>query len=162
MAMAVMSWLIAIPLLGVCTGLRSMIPIALLCWYAWAGYLPVENTWAFWVAKPVSVGVFTLLALGELVGDKLASTPSRASVFPFTARVAFGGLVGALIATGLKGSVVEGVVLGVIGAVVGTLAGYHIRHHLVDQKGWPDLRAALLEDGITLVLSFFALAIVTG
>ncbi len=162
MAMAVMSWLIAIPVLGLCTGLRSMTPMALLCWYAWAGYLPVAGTWAFWAAKPVSVGVFTLLALGEYIGDKLPNTPSRASLFPFAARVGFGGLVGAIIATGLKGAVIEGVVLGVIGAVVGTLGGYHIRHHLVKEKGWPDLRAALLEDGVTLMLSFFALSIVTG
>ncbi len=162
MAMALMSWMIAIPILGLCTGLRTMTPIALICWYAWAGYLPVHSTWAFWIAKPVTVGIFTLLALGEYIGDKLPSTPSRVSAFPLIARVAFGGLAGALVATGLKGSAVEGILLGVLGAVVGAFGGYHIRRHLVQVSGWPDLRAALLEDAITLVLSFFALGIVTG
>ncbi len=69
MAIAVMSWLIAIPLLGMCTGLRTMTPIALVCWYAHLGYLPVGGTWAFWVATAIAVGVFTLFAAGEYVGE---------------------------------------------------------------------------------------------
>ena len=162
MAMAVMSWMIAIPVLGLCTGLRCMTPIALICWYAWAGYLPVTSTWAFWIAKPITVGIFTLLALGEYIGDKLPNTPSRISAFPLIARLGFGGLVGALVATGLKGSAVEGIVLGVLGALLGAFAGYRIRHHLTVIKGWRDLPVALAEDGLTLVLSFFALGVVTG
>src|ERR1039458_6047953 len=46
MAVAMMSLLIAIPLLGLTTGLRSMTPMALICWYAVLGYLPVDGTWA--------------------------------------------------------------------------------------------------------------------
>ena len=162
MAMTVLSWLLAIPVLGLCTGLRTMTPIALVCWYAWGGYLPVHDTWAFWAAKPITVGIFTLLALGEFIGDKLPSTPSRIALFPLLARLSFGGLVGAIVATGLKGSALEGIILGVIGAVIGAFGGFHLRRHLVQNAGWPDLRVALIEDGITLVLSFFALGIVTG
>src|SRR5947209_4434531 len=119
MAVTVMSWLFAIPLLGLCTGFRAMTPVALTCWYAWAGYLPVHDTWAGWIAHPVSVGVFTALALGEYIGDKLPKTPARIEIFPLIVRLGFGGLVGALVATGLSGSVVEGIVLGVIGATLG-------------------------------------------
>ena len=162
MAMAVMSWLLAIPVLGVCTGLRSMTPMALICWYARLGYLPVRGTWAFWVAHPVSVGVFTALAVGEYIGDKLPKTPSRTAPFPLIARLCFGGLVGALVATGLRGSVLEGIILGVIGAVIGTFGGYHIRHHLTSVSGWSDVRVALIEDGLALVLAFFALGVATG
>ena len=162
MAMAVMSWMLAIPVLGLCTGLRTMTPIALVCWYCHLGYLPVGGTWASWIASPITVGVFTLLAIGEYIGDKLPSTPSRISLFPLLARLAFGGLVGALVATGLKGSVEEGVFLGVAGAALGAYAGYHVRRHLVHSSGWPDMRVALIEDAVTLVLSFFALGIATG
>ncbi len=157
-----MSWMLAIPVLGLCTGLRTMTPIALICWYAHLGYLPLQGTWAFWAASPIAVGVFTLLAIGEYIGDKLSGTPSRISPFPLIARLSFGGLVGALIATGLKGSAVEGILLGLIGAALGAFGGYHIRHHLVKHNGWPDMRVALIEDGVTLLLSFFALGIATG
>ncbi len=162
MAMAVMSWLIAIPLLGMCTGLRTMTPIALVCWYAHLGYLPVGGTWAFWVASAIAVGVFTLFAAGEYVGDKLPKTPSRISAFPLVARLSFGGLVGAVIATALTGSVVEGILLGAIGAALGAFGGYHLRRIAVERTGWPDWRFAVIEDGIALLLSFIALGIVTG
>lgn len=162
MAMAVMSWIFAIPLLGFCTGLRTMTPIALICWYAYLTYLPVHGTWAFWAASPVAVGIFTLLAIGEYIGDKLPHTPSRISPFPLIARLGFGGLVGAIVATALLGSIIEGILLGIIAAALGAFGGYHVRHHLVHTSGWPDLRVALIEDGLTLLGSFFALGIVTG
>ena len=162
MTMAVMSWMFAIPVLGFCTGLRTMTPMALISWYALLGYLPVGGTWAFWVAKPVTVGLFTLLAIGEYVGDKLPRTPSRIAPFPLFSRIVFGGLVGAIIAASLQGSFLEGILLGVLGAVLGSFGGYHVRHHLVHKSGWPDLRVALFEDVIALALSFLALGITTG
>ncbi len=162
MAMAVMSWIIALPLLGICTGLRTMTPIALICWYAHLGYLPVHGTWAFWTASPIAVGVFTLLAVGEYIGDKLPRTPSRISPFALIARVSFGGLVGAIIGTALMGSIIEGILLGVMGALIGAFGGYHLRHFAVERTRWPDWRVALIEDGLTLLSSFFALGIITG
>ena len=43
MAMAMMTWLIAIPLLGVVTGMRSMTAMAVLCWFAYGGDLPLDE-----------------------------------------------------------------------------------------------------------------------
>jgi uncharacterized membrane protein len=48
MAMEMIAWLIALPVLGAVTGLRTMTPMAVLCWFAYAGHLPVDDTWAFW------------------------------------------------------------------------------------------------------------------
>ena len=160
--MTVITWMLAIPLLGLCTGLRTMTPIALVCWYARLGFLPLEGTWASWIANPITIGVFTVLAVGEYVGDKLPMTPSRVTPFPLISRIAFGGLVGALVATSLSGSEIEGTILGIIGAVIGAFGGYNIRRHLTLVKGWPDLTIALVEDGITIVLTFFAMGIATG
>ena len=158
--MTVLSWLLAIPLLGVATGMRTMTPIAAICWFAWRGELPVGNTWAFWTAKPVSVLVFTLLALGEYVGDKLPKTPARIDLVPLLARLVFGGLVGAIIATTLNGSDLEGIILGVINAFVGAFGGYFVRRVIVERTGWPDLRVALGEDAVCLVSTLLALMIV--
>ena len=170
MTMAVLSWVLAIPLLGVMTGLRTMTPIAVMCWFAYLGQagtqdqgdLPVAGTWAFWTAKLVTVVIFTLFALGEYVGDKLPQTPNRIAPGPLGARVIFGGLVGAIAATAMEGSVIEGIILGSLGALVGAFVGYHVRKHLVEQSGRPDWNVALLEDVSALLLSILALGIITG
>ena len=162
MALAMMSWMIAIPLLGFANGLRTMTPIAVLCWFAFLGRLPVEGTWGFWTAKLVSVILFTLFACGEYIGDKLPSTPARTAPGPLAARIVFGGLVGALIATALDGSLIEGTLLGALGAVLGAFVGFHLRHVLVAKTGWPDWPIALAEDALTILASVFALSIVTA
>ncbi len=162
MTMAVMSWILAIPLLGFCTGCRTMTPIALICWYAHLGYLPVSGTWAFWTASPIAVGVFTLLAIGEYIGDKLPKTPSRTTAFSLIARLVFGGLVGRIVATALSGSLLEGMLLGVLGAGLGAFVGFQCRQSAVQRTGWPDWRFAVMEDGATLLCSFLALGVITG
>ena len=162
MAMAVMSWVLAIPMLGVVTGMRTMTPIAVLCWFAYLGHLPVEGTWAFWTAKLVTVVVFTVFAIGEYVGDKLPKTPNRTSPGPLGARLIFGGLVGAIAANGMDGSVLEGILFGVLGALVGAFLGYQVRKHLVQISGRPDWNVAILEDASALLISIYAMGIVTG
>src|SRR3984957_15912062 len=98
MALQMMTWLIAIPLLGLVTGVRTFTPMAVLCWFAYGGYLPVDETWASWTAKLVTAIVFTVLALGELVVDKLPKTLSRTAPAVLISRLVFGGLIGAIAA----------------------------------------------------------------
>ena len=162
MAVAILALLIAVPLLGALTGLRTMTPIAVLCWFAYLGHLPVQDTWAFWSAKLVTVIIFTVLAAGELIGDKLPNTPDRISALPLIARVCFGGLVGALAATGLHASAVEGIILGSLSALGGAFVGYFVRRLLVEEKNNPDMVVAICEDALTIVLSIVAMRIITA
>jgi uncharacterized membrane protein len=162
MNIALLSWLVAIPLLGLATGNRCMTPMAIVCWVAWSGHMPIHHSWAFWTTKLVTAIVFTVLALGELIGDKLPMTPNRIAIFPLLARIGFGGLVGGICATSLHGELAEGVILGAISAVAGSFLGFHLRRHLVKVKGFPDLPVALAEDAVTILLSVGALAIITG
>ncbi len=150
MTMAVLAWLVAIPLLGVVTGLRTMMPMAVLCWFAYRGDLPVDDTWASWAGKLPTAIIFSVLAAGELVGDKLPRTPNRIAPFPLVARFCFGGLVGAIVATGLDGSVLEGVLLGAGGALIGAFGGFLIRRELVEQLGSRDWQVAVAEDAIAI------------
>jgi len=162
MALAFLAWVVAIPLLGGLTGLRTMTPMAVLCWFSYAGTLEVHRSWAFWTTRLVTAIVFTVLAAGELIGDKLPQTPNRTAPFPLLARMGFGGLVGAIAATGLHGSIIEGVVLGVISALAGAFLGFHLRQHLVKDRGFADLPVALVEDALAIGLSVLAMGIVTG
>ena len=162
MASQVLSWLIAIPLLGVATGARTMTPIAAVCWFAYLRLLPVEHTWAFWTASLLSVILFTVLALGEYVADKLPRTGSRLAPAGLIPRLVFGGLVGAIVATGLQSSVGIGAVLGIIGAVIGAFGGYHVRHYLVGKKQCRDWPVAVLEDFCVLLITVFALRLATA
>lgn len=162
MAMAVMAWIVAIPLLGAAAGMRTFTPMAVVCWFAYLGYLPVDGTWAFWVAKLVTAVVFTVLAVGELIGDKLPSMMDRTSLGPLLARLVVGGLVGGIVAAALNGAEFEGVVLGVGGALVGAFGGYLIRKEIVERSDGKDWPVAVAEDLVTLGFAIVAMGIVTG
>jgi len=162
MAIAMLSWMLAVPLLGLATGLRSMTPIAVLCWFSYLGYLPVGGTWAAWTARLASVAVFTLLALGEYVADKFPWIPNRIALGPLTARLVLGGLVGSIAATAMDGPGLEGVLLGMVGAALGAFGGYMIRRDIVESLRCPDWPVAVAEDLLTLLCSVLALHLVTA
>ena len=133
MSAATMSWVLAALLLGVATGMRTFTPMALLCWFARLGYLPVAGTWAEWTARFWVASVFTVLAVGELIGDKLPRTPNRTAPGPLIARLAFASLAGSICAMAMNEPELEGVVLGVAGAILGAFGGFAIRRGLVEK-----------------------------
>ena len=161
MAITLMTWLLAFPMLGFATGLRTMTPIAALCWFAYLKYLPLGGTWGFWAGTLVSALVFTAMAVGEWIGDKLPSTPNRTALIPVLGRSVFGGLVGALAATSLKGPAAEGAVLGVLGALAGTYGGFMLRKFFSERVG-KDMPVAVAEDGIALLLAGLALHMISS
>jgi uncharacterized membrane protein len=162
MATQVLTWLVAIPLLGTVTGLRTLTPIAVLCWFAFLGHLDVDGTWASWTAKLSTAVIFTVLAVAELVADKLPKTPNRTSPGPLAARLIFGGLVGAIVATGIDGPGIEGVFLGVAGALVGAFGGFLVRREFVQRTNCKDWNVALAEDAIAISCAILALGVITG
>ena len=80
-------------LLGCLTGLRSLTPPAAVCWAAHLGWLHFEGTKLAFLGHPVTLIVFTLLALAELIADKLPSTPARTAPLGLIARIVLGCLV---------------------------------------------------------------------
>jgi uncharacterized membrane protein len=142
-------------LLATATGMRTLTAITVICWAAYLGLLPVDGTWAFWLASPVSVVVFTILALGEYVGDTLPRTPSRRDWPLVLGRLSFGILVGIVIATVLGQPKAGGVILGTIGALIGTYGGYRVR--MFGARLFKrDLPMALLESFAALAFSALA------
>ncbi len=162
MVMQMTTWLLAIPLLGMATGMRTMTGMAVLCWFAWLGYLPVKSTWAFWTASLASVIVFTLLAFGEYIGDKLPKTPNRTSAGPLIARFVFGGLAGAIAGVGLNASSLEAGLLALVGVAIGAFGGMHLRGELSNHIGCKDWHVALTEDAAAILFAVVAMGIITG
>jgi len=162
MAMEVIAWLIALPLLGTVTGLRTFTPLTVLCWFAWTRALPLDDTWAFWAAKlPVAI-LFTVLAVCELVADKQPWIPDRTRPFSVATKLVLGGLLGAIVATGLNGAAIEGIILSVLGVLVGTYGGFLIRRDLVQKTNCQDWQVAVTEDAVAVVCAVVAMAVVSS
>jgi uncharacterized membrane protein len=157
-----MSLLIAIPLLGLTTGLRSMTPMALICWYAVLGYLPVDGTWAAWTAHLWVAVVLTVLAVGELIADKLPRTPDRTATGPLLWRLILAGMAGSIAAGAINEPGLEGVLLAELGALLGAFGGFMVRRDLVEKMDCKDWHVAVAEDLITILCAGFALHVVTG
>jgi uncharacterized membrane protein len=145
-------------LIGITAGLRTLAPIAVVSWAAHLGWLPVQGTWLAFLGATVTPYLVSVLALGELVTDKLPMTPSRKVPVQFGARVFSGALCGAALGVA-SGAMLVGLLLGATGAVIGTLGGAAARARLAAAFG-KDLPAALLEDlvavgGAILIVSRF-------
>jgi uncharacterized membrane protein len=135
-------------LIGIVAGLRAMTPLAAVSWAAYLGRLPLQGTWLSFLGASITPYVATALALGELVTDKLPTTPSRKTPMPFSARILTGALCGAAVAAP-SGAMLIGLLVGAVGAVIGTFGGAAVRAWLAQAFG-KDLPAALLEDLIAI------------
>ncbi len=102
------------------------------------------------MATTAAVAIATLLAIGELVMDKLPSTPNRTTPGPLVGRLVMGAVCGAAIGVTTGQSIVLTVVLGAIGALIGTFGGYQVRHRLVAGLKVKDLVVALVEDVVAI------------
>ena len=109
------------------------------------GWLKLERPLSLIGSVP-SVVIFTLLAVMELVADKLSITPNRTSPPGLIARIVMGGLTGACVAVGGAQGILLGALLGAVGGVVGCFVGYRARTGLVKTLVTRDIYVALLED----------------
>jgi uncharacterized membrane protein len=142
--------------IGVVAGLRALTPLAVVAWGARLGAVPLAATHLAWLGSAASAWIFTLLAIGEIINDKLPATPSRKIPPQFITRVVTGAFAGAAIGLS-RDSLVVGLIGGALGAVAGTLGGAAARGKLAAAFG-KDLPAALLEDGVAILLG---IAVVT-
>lgn len=140
-------------LIGVVAGLRTFTAPAAVAWAAMLGWIALDGTWAQWLAHPIAVTVFSILAVGELVADQLPRTPSRKTPMQFLPRLISGGFAAAVIGTAW-GYPLGGLGAGLIGAVLGTLGGYAARKRLVAANRGHDLPIALVEDGVAVAGGF--------
>ena len=90
-------------LIGGVSGLRSLTGIAIVTIAAqrgWPhlGWLHLGGTGLSFLAKPVAMYIFVVLAIGELIADKLPFVPPRIQAGPLAARFVLGALCGSALA----------------------------------------------------------------
>lgn len=106
---------------------------------------PVE-----YAANPTTATVLKVLAVGELIGDKMPGVPNRTDMPGLGFRMLSGGTCGALLNEAEGKLVVQGAVAGGFGAVVGSFLFMRLRLWIDDELGLPDPVVALAEDALTI------------
>lgn len=143
-----MLYLLAL-LIGIVAGLRTVMAPAAIAWAARFGWLDLHASWLAFLGYRWTPWVLSVLAIGELINDKLPNTPSRKVPPQFAARIVSGALCGAAIGIG-GGHWFLGMLLGGIGAVIGTLGGAAFRANLA-RAFVNDRPAALVEDAVAII-----------
>src|SRR5580698_6075549 len=141
-------------LIGAVAGLRAMTAPAAVSWAARLGWLRLEGTPLAFLGFAFTPYILSVLAIGELINDKLPKTPCRKTPGPFAARVVTGALCGAAVGAASQ-ALFAGMVAGALGGVAGTLGGYEFRSRLVKATGGRDFPIALLEDAIAICAAFW-------
>lgn len=137
-------------LIGVCVGLRSLTPPAAVSWAAARYWIDLGRSRLYFIAAKPAVAILTVLAVLELVADKLPSAPNRTAAAGLFARVVLGSLCGACIAVAGAHSAWSGAILGFIGSLIGCFGGFHTRARLVKALHCPDYVVAIIEDIIAI------------
>ncbi|SRR6266478_3352196 len=136
--------------IGIFAGLRSLTAPALVSWAAHLGWLDLSSSWLSFLGSRAATIILSLLALGELVADKLPKTPNRTDLGPLVFRMITGGFSSIAICASAHQSPLIGAILGVFGSIAGAFAGYEIRHRLVKTFGLPDFSVAAAEDIVAI------------
>lgn len=143
--------------IGVVAGLRAVLALAAVSWATAIGAIDLGTTWLAFIGFKWAPLIISVAAVAELVNDKLPATPSRTIAPQFAVRLVAGGLSGAAIALP-TGSWVAGAVAGLLGAIIGTLGGSRLRA-VLSKALRKDLPAAILEDGVAILLSVIVLSL---
>jgi uncharacterized membrane protein len=140
--------------IGFVAGLRTFTAPAAASWAAHLGLLNLHQSPLEFMGSTTAVAIFSLLALGEYVGDLLPKTPRRTLPGPLIARIISGGLCGACICVSRNNSLLAGTLLGGIGAVIGAFSGYEARRRLVSNLKVKDAMIAIPEDLVAIGLAY--------
>jgi len=149
-------------LIGGVSGLRSLTGIAIItivAQRAWPhlGWLHLGGTGLSFLAKPAAMYIFVLLALCELIADKLPFTPPRIQPGPLAFRFLLGAFCGSALAVAAGMPWIFPAAIGGVSAVLAAYAGYWLRHSITS-GGVKDLPVALLEDAIAILLALFTVS----
>jgi uncharacterized membrane protein len=134
--------------------LRSLTPPAAVAWAVHLGWLKLARPLSLIGSLPAVI-ILSLLAIAEIIFDKLPNTPNRTAPPGLIGRIVTGSFTGACVSVGGGQSAFVGAGLGMVGGIVGCFGGYHARARLVKSLRLPDFNIALVEDLIAIGGSLF-------
>lgn len=132
--------------IGLVAGLRSLTAPAVVALAAHFGWLNVTGSVVAFMGSATALAIFSLLAIGELIADKLPAIPKRIAPVPLLARIFTGGLCGACLCAAVAKPLIAGALLGGAGGVIGAFIGYEVRKRLVTTLRIKDFFVAICED----------------
>jgi uncharacterized membrane protein len=141
--------------IGIVTGLRSLTAPAVVAWAAHLGWLNLRESPLAFMQSTTAVAIFSVLAIGELVADKLPWMSKRTAPAPLLARIVMGSLCGACLSGAAGKSLVVGALLGGVGGLVGAFLGYYVRRGLVTKLHIKDFIVAISEDLLAISFALF-------
>ena len=141
--------------IGFAAGLRALVTPAVVAWAAHLGWLNLNNSPLAFMGSTITVVIFSILAVVELIGDLRPTTSKRTAPMPLVTRILTGGLCGTCVCAAGNQSLIIGAILGGVGGVIGAFAGYEVRRRLVAALNIKDVFIALPEDLVTIGLACF-------
>ncbi len=141
--------------IGIVAGLRSLLAPAVIAWAAHFDLLILHASPLAFMGSRAAVAIFSTFAIGELIADKLPTTPKRTALAPLLARILLGALSGASLCAATGKSLLAGALLGGIGGVIGAFVGYEIRRRVVNNLHVKDTFVAICEDLVAIALAYF-------
>jgi uncharacterized membrane protein len=139
--------------IGIVAGLRSLTAPAVVAWGAHLNWLNLHDSALAFMGSTAAVAIFSLLAIGELIADKLPGMSKRTAPAPLIARIITGGLCGTCLCAAEAKALLAGVLLGGIGGVIGAFLGYNIRRRV--DLHIKDVVVAVCEDVVAVGLALF-------
>lgn len=135
--------------IGAIAGLRSMTAPALVSWATEQHWVRPGRRLKFLKRKGTATAL-SALAVGELVADKLPSTPARTQPASLAVRALMGGVSAGVLCARKKRFVPAAALLGAGAAVAGAFAGYQTRRQLRERLRVSDKVIAVAEDAVAV------------
>lgn len=142
-----------IALLGAASGARSMSGVAVVARQRAQDEAPTA------IGRRLDrdiASITALLALGEVIADKVPGIPDRIEIGPLLARIGAGAIVGASLASTGDEDQGAAALAGAAAAFIGAHLSYRFRRRL--SENMPALAAALIEDAVVAAVAGAAAA----
>ena len=133
-------------LIGMAGGMRALSPLAAVSIAANRGALPADNGAPPFLGHPLVVAGTVALAAGELLGDKLPSSPDRIIAPGLAARAITGAITGMALAP--REQRYAGAMLGAAGALAAAYLTFNARMAAMRDHG--QTTTGLVEDAVML------------
>lgn len=133
-------------LMGLIGGQRAMTPLAAVAVAAARGELPADNGAPKLLAHPLAAAGATLLAMGEMAGDKQPTAPDRIVPIGLAARFVTSAIAGMALAPQRQRWL--GAAVGGATAVIASYPGWRARCAAMGR--WSQARTGFVEDAAVL------------